>query len=152
MCFEREFLHQHTDVAREDQEVIVSQAAVNLGIDECLDINSIALRILVLENLEGCGVRQNVGGSAGHVVAVQDSHCGEESAKSASQKPRIEKEELDETDHSSREELWPGSHSGLFPRERKAGDDGENLSGGIFAAHRPSWSREEGTASGASNV
>ena len=65
-----------TDVAREHEEVIVRQTTVLLGIDERLDINAVALLLLVLEHLEGLGVVQGVGGGVDHGVAVLDGQFG----------------------------------------------------------------------------
>lgn len=42
----------HTNVTREDEEVVVGQTAVVLGVEESLDVDAIALGILVLDNLE----------------------------------------------------------------------------------------------------
>jgi hypothetical protein len=72
----RKALHAglRTNVAREHKEVIVSQTTVLLRIDEGLDVNSIALLVLVLEHLEGFGVVQSVGGGVDHGVAVGDRH------------------------------------------------------------------------------
>jgi hypothetical protein len=64
----------HTDVAREHQEVVVGQAAVSLGVNEGLDVDSIALGVLVLEHLEGFGEVQSVGSTGGHGVTVRDGH------------------------------------------------------------------------------
>jgi hypothetical protein len=63
-----------TNVAREHEEVIVRQTTVPLGVNECLDVNAIALLVLVLEHLEGLGVVQGVGGGVDHGVAVLDGH------------------------------------------------------------------------------
>jgi hypothetical protein len=67
---------ERTNVAWEHQEVIVSQAAILLGVNECLDVNAIALGVLVLEYLEGFGVVQSIGRGVGHGVAVGDRHSG----------------------------------------------------------------------------
>lgn len=63
-----------TDVARKHEEVIVSQTTVLLGIDECLDVNAVALLVLVLEHLERLGEVQGVGGGVDHGVSVLDGH------------------------------------------------------------------------------
>jgi predicted oxidoreductase len=65
---------QRTNVAGKHEEVIVRQAAVLLGINERLDVNAIALGVLVLEHLEGLGEVQGVGGGVNHGVAVLDGH------------------------------------------------------------------------------
>jgi hypothetical protein len=70
-------LRRHTNVARQDEEVIVGQTTVLLGVDECLDVDSIALGVVVLEHLKGFGEVQCVSGGIGHGVAVQNGHFGE---------------------------------------------------------------------------
>jgi glucose-6-phosphate dehydrogenase assembly protein OpcA len=43
----------HTNVTRENQEVVVGQTAVVLGIEESLDVDAIALGVLALDNVKG---------------------------------------------------------------------------------------------------
>lgn len=43
----------HTNVTRKDEEVVVGQTTVVLGVKESLDVNAIALGVLVLDNLKG---------------------------------------------------------------------------------------------------
>jgi hypothetical protein len=42
----------HTNVTREDEEVVVGQTAVVLRVEEGLNVDSIALGVLVLDNVE----------------------------------------------------------------------------------------------------
>jgi hypothetical protein len=65
---------ERTNIAREHEEIIVGQTAILLGINERLDINSIALRVLVLKHLKSLGVIQGVGGGVSHGVAVGNRH------------------------------------------------------------------------------
>jgi len=71
----RQMRGQRTDVPRKHEEVIVGKTTVLLGVDERLDVNAIALWILVLENVKSLGVVQSVGSRVGHGVAVGDGHC-----------------------------------------------------------------------------
>jgi hypothetical protein len=63
-----------TDVPRKHEEVVVSETAILLGVDESLDVDPIVLRVLVFEYLEGLGIVQGVGGGIGHGVAVGNRH------------------------------------------------------------------------------
>lgn len=65
-----------TNVARKHEEVIVGQASVLLGVNECLDVDSVALGVLILEYFEGLGVVQGIGGGVDHSVAVGNGHFG----------------------------------------------------------------------------
>lgn len=65
---------ERTNVTRKHEEVIVRQTTVLLGVDEGLDINTIALGVLVLKYLEGFRVVQSVDGGVHHGVAVGDGH------------------------------------------------------------------------------
>jgi hypothetical protein len=67
---------ERTNVAREHEKIIVSQAAIFLGINERLDIDAITLSVLVLEHLESLGVVQGLGGGISHGVAVGNGHYG----------------------------------------------------------------------------
>jgi hypothetical protein len=77
---------ERTNVAWEHEEVIVSQAAILLGVNEGLDVNAIALGVLVLEHLEGFGVVQSIGRGVGHGVAVGDRHSGGKYASQGTEK------------------------------------------------------------------
>src|SRR5690242_10712078 len=104
-----------TNVAREHEEVIVSQTTILLGIDERLDVNAIALLVLVLEHLKRLGVVQGVGGGVDHGVAVLDGHF-------ESRKDFPRNREVQEVTRRNRPQyvdlrLWPGK-SELFPRAR----------------------------------
>jgi hypothetical protein len=65
---------ERTNVAREHEEIIVSQAAIFLRVNERLDVNAIALGVLVLEYLEGFGIVQSVDRRVGHGVTVGNGH------------------------------------------------------------------------------
>ena len=77
---------ERTNVAREHEEVIVRQTSVLLGIDERLDVNSITLLVLVLEDLKSLGEVQGIGRSVGHGVSVGNGHDGRKVASRGTEK------------------------------------------------------------------
>ena len=51
-CTLRE-LQRHTNVAREDEKVVVCEASILLGVDELLSAQAVLLLVLVLQDVEG---------------------------------------------------------------------------------------------------
>ena len=68
----------HTNVTREDEEVVVGQTTVVLGVEEGLDVDAIALGVLALDNVESVLVvkdlllvkNRNLSGHFGRVSCV----------------------------------------------------------------------------------
>lgn len=73
---------RRTNVAREDEEVVVGQAAVVLGVEQGLNIDTIALGVL-LEHIKGRVEIEDLllvqDGDLLHAVTVEDRHGGRES-------------------------------------------------------------------------
>jgi hypothetical protein len=125
----------HTDVARKHEKVVVSEAAVPLGVDEGLDIDSIALGVLVLEYLEGLGVVQGVGSAVRHGVTVGDGHdAGKRLLGNREVRGR---ERREETDRSSWK-IYGRAKARAFPKRRKKREEAGRCSTFFL------W--EEGTA------
>jgi len=104
----RESLHAglRTNVAGKHEEVIVRQTAVLLRVNERLDIDTIALWVLVLEHLKRLGVVQGVGGGVGHGVSVGNRHDERKYVFSGNREERVR---LDLTKQTAVvEQLWPG--------------------------------------------
>lgn len=51
---------ERTDVARQDQEIVVGETTVPLGINEGVDVDAIVLSIVLLQNLQGGGVVEHL--------------------------------------------------------------------------------------------
>lgn len=51
---------ERTDVARQDQEIVVGETAVPLRINEGVDVDAIVLSIVLLQNLQGGGVVEHL--------------------------------------------------------------------------------------------
>lgn len=67
----------HTNVTGEDEEVVVGQTAVGLGVKERLDVDAIALGVLILDKVKSVLVVKDLllgedGNLSGHFVAVGD--------------------------------------------------------------------------------
>jgi glucose-6-phosphate dehydrogenase assembly protein OpcA len=69
----------HTNVTRENQEVVVGQTAVVLGVEKGLDVDAIALGVVALDNVKGVlevedlllGKNGNLSGHFGRVSCVE---------------------------------------------------------------------------------
>jgi hypothetical protein len=105
-----------TNISRKHEEVIVGETAILLGVDKCLDIDSILLRVLVLEYFEGLGIVQSIGGGVSHGVAVGNRH---DERRSCFPKNREEYRRLNRTKQTSVVlQLWPGKIP-VFPRRKR---------------------------------
>jgi hypothetical protein len=107
---------KRTNIAGEHEEVIVSQATILLGVYERLDIDAIALGVLVLEYLEGFGVVKSVDRRIGHGVAVGNRH---EEIEMCFPRSREDCMRLDRTKQTAVVvQLWPGKIP-VFPRRKR---------------------------------
>lgn len=70
------FVSLRTNIARQNQKVIVGQSPVLVGIQKCLDIETISLRVLLLQDLQSLGMVQklSVRGQKPSSVPVGDCH------------------------------------------------------------------------------
>lgn len=113
-------LERYTNITREHKEVVISQSTILFGVNKRMDVDAIALRVLVLEYLLRFGIVQCVLlHLACHGVAVQDRHNQRKGSSRGTEKDRAD------VTRGIGQVLWTramtGQKSRLFPRARKLG-------------------------------